>query len=95
MTTLSLNKILPDKYATGEKMTLTITSAPGDRATFEDVPGRVTVDPDAGGPIQPATVDYVAKRPTGTPSPLAVTDPDRAWVKVSDDGTVAVYTSTA
>lgn len=93
MPTLTLNKTTP--YTPGETMTLTITFAAGERDLFEDVPGRVTVDPDADGPIQPVTLDYVAKKKTATPAPLTVTDPQRAWTKVSDDGATAVYTSKA
>ena len=79
----------------GNTLTLTITTAPGDRDQYENVPGRVTVDPDSDGPIQPATVDYVAKRKLPDPAPLKVTDDSgRVWTKVSDTGTVATYTAT-
>ncbi len=82
-------------YTPGETMTLTVVTSPGDRDVFTPVPGRVTVDPDADGPIQPVTVDYVAQRKSSTPAKISVTDPDRTWTPGSDDGVTAVFTSKA
>lgn len=79
----------------GTVLTLTITTAPGDRDQYETLPGTVTVDPDGAGPFAPATVNYESKRKLAAPAPLVVTDPARTWTKVDDNGTVAHYTSPA
>lgn len=91
--TATLNKTT---YTVGETMTLTVTTTAGDRDQFTDHPGTVTVDPDGtAGPIQPVTVDYVAKSKDTLPVPVIVTDPERTWTKQSDNGLVAVFTTVA
>lgn len=80
---------------TGSTLTFTVTTAAGDRDQYESIPGRVTVDPDGDGPIQPATVDYVAKKKLPTPSAFKITDDSgRVWTVASDTGTVTTFTAT-
>lgn len=82
--TIKLDK---DTYAPGDEMTLTVTTAPGERNV--DVPVAVHVEvAGLGGADATAVIDK---------PPLAVTvvDSSRVWTQVSDDETTAVYTATA
>jgi hypothetical protein len=82
----SLNKAA---YAVGETMTLTVTYGDPDRKTLTVT---VTVE-DTDATTAPATVTA-----TAVIDPLTVTVSDssgRVWTKVSDSGTVAVYTAKA
>lgn len=74
-------------YAPGELMTLTVTYGDADTK-----PVRVTVvvTDSSGNTSAPVTVGAVID-----PLTLKVTDPSRTWEKVSDTGTVAVFTSLA
>lgn len=74
-------------YAPGELMTLTVTYGDPDTDTVQVT---VTVTDNSGNQSAPVTVSAVID-----PLTLAVSDPDRTWTKVSDTGTVAVYTATA
>lgn len=83
--TASFNK--PAGYAPGELITLTVTYADADRATLAVT---VTVTDSTGG-TGTATSNVVIDQGT-----VAVTSsPARTWTKVSDSGTVAVFTTTA
>lgn len=82
----SLNKAT---YAKGETMTLTVTYGDADNKTFSVT---VQVTDSEGNKSEPVTVPVsISDKVT-----VAVTDTDgRTWAKVSDNGSVAVYTSTA
>ena len=82
--TASLNK---SAYAIGEQMSLTVTYGDADQKT-----GTITVKvTDAEGNVSsPVTVSYLVD-----PLTIAVTDAGKTWTKVSDTGSVAVFTATA
>lgn len=82
--TASLNK---GAYAVGETMTLTVTY--GDTDQKAGTVSVVVTDAE-GNASDPVVSPYLID-----PLNLTVTDPTRTWVKVSDSGSVAVYTSTA
>jgi hypothetical protein len=82
----SLNKAA---YAIGETMTLTVTYGDADRKTLTVT---VTVE-DTDATTAPATVTATA---VIDPLTISVTDStSRVWTKVSDSGSVAVYTAKA
>lgn len=82
--TASLDKL---SYAPGEKMTLTVTYADADNATVSfTVTGVDSDGNDAVVTVQRRTLDPVT---------LTVSDPGKTWTKVSDNGSVAVFTATA
>lgn len=82
--TASLNK---SAYAIGETMTLTVTYADADQKA-----GTLTIKvTDAeGNASSPVVVPYLVD-----PLTIAVTDAGKTWTKVSDTGSVAVFTATA
>lgn len=83
--TVSLDK---PTYAPGEKMTLTVNYADADTKT---ITLTVVATDAAGNTSAPTTVNAVID-PVG----LTVTSsPARTWTKVSDTGSVAVFTATA
>lgn len=83
--TVSLDK---PTYAPGEKMTLTVNYADADTKA---ITLTVVATDSAGNTSAPTTVTAVID-PVG----LTVTSsPVRAWTKVSDTGSVAVFTATA
>jgi uncharacterized protein YfaS (alpha-2-macroglobulin family) len=74
-------------YKPGDTMTLTVTYADPDRQTLT----ITTTVVDSTGNTAQATVAAVID-----PATVAVTStPPKAWTKVSDTGTVAVFTATA
>jgi hypothetical protein len=75
------------KYAPGETITLTITYGDADRVSMEI---SVTVT-DSQGNTGTATTSIVIDQ--GSVSVQSV--PSRNWAKVSDSGTVAVFTAVA
>jgi hypothetical protein len=75
-------------YQPDETMTLTVTYSDPDT---EAVTVTVVVTDSQGNTSDPATVTAVVD-----PSVLTVTDSSgRVWTKVSDNGSVAVYTAAA
>lgn len=74
-------------YAPGELMTLTVTYSDPDT---DSVQVTITVTDKSGNQSAPTTLTAVID-----PLTVGVTDPDRTWAKVSDTGTVAVFTATA
>jgi hypothetical protein len=80
----SLNK---SAYAVGEVMTLTVTYGDPDQKA-----GSITIKvTDAeGNASAPVTAAYLID-----PLTLSVTDSGKTWTKVSDSGSVAVFTATA
>ena len=74
-------------YAPGDRMTLTVTTAAGERS--QDVP--VTVHIDVAGVGSTDVTGTIAK----PAAPVAVVDSARVWSQQSDDGTTAVFTATA
>lgn len=75
-------------YRPGDKMTLTVTY--GDPDT-KQLKVTIAVTDSAGNVSAPVTVTAVID-----PLVVAVTDASgRVWTKVSDNGSVAVYTATA
>ncbi len=74
-------------YKTGDTMTLTVNYS--DAATVADtVTATVT---DAAGNTQPGTASAIIN-----PDTVSVADTaNRTWTKVSDSGSVAVFTATA
>lgn len=80
----SLNK---SAYAVGEVMTLTVNYGDADQKS-----GTITIKvTDAeGNTSAPVTATYLID-----PLTLAVTDSGKTWTKVSDSGSVAVFTATA
>jgi hypothetical protein len=82
--TASLDK---SGYAPGERMTLTVTYADADTAT---ITVSVTATDSAGNTGAATAVAVIDQ---GTVS--VTSSPARPWTKVSDNGTVAVFTATA
>lgn len=80
----SLNK---SAYAPGETMTLTVTY--GDPDTKAGKVALQIID-ESGSKSPLIEVPYVVD-----PLTVQITDTGRVWTKVSDSGSVAVYTSTA
>lgn len=80
--TATLDKELPDLYAVGDTMTLTVVAPPEDRSLPVDVDVRVgAFDLNLHG---------------GIGLPISVTDAQgREWGLQDDDGTTAHYTSVA
>lgn len=80
-------------YAPGETITATVTYAPGvslDTETFTGIPT------DNVSNLQGATVTENFQISQNDTTSVAVSDSgNRTWTKVSDNGTVAVYTATA
>lgn len=81
----SLNKT---SFAPGDVMMLTISYADAD--TDAGTVSVVVTDA-AGHASTPVVLPYSIN----DPQTLTVTDPERTWVKVSDNGSVAVYRCTA
>lgn len=83
--TATLNKTT---FVVGEEMRLTVT-----RADADNKGGTVTVvvTDSQGNESSPVVGNYSITDPVS----VEVTDPDRVWALVSDDGTTAVYTSVA
>lgn len=74
-------------YTPGEPMTLTVTTAPGERNV--DVPIAVHVEvAGLGGADLTATIDK-------PPLAITVVDSARVWTLKSDDETTAVFTAAA
>jgi hypothetical protein len=82
--TASLNK---STYSPGETMTLTVTTAPGERNV--DVPIAVHVEVAGLGGVD--LTGLVDKPPLA----ITVVDSSRVWTPVSDDETTAIFTATA
>lgn len=80
----SLNKTT---YGPGELMTLTVTYADPDTKSGTLL---VQVTDAEGNKSGLVTVPYVVD-----PLTVTISDAGRVWTKVSDNGSVAVYTSTA
>lgn len=78
-------------YTPGETMTLTVTTAPGERDRFVDTPFTTHVSVEGVGEGE---VSGVLRQPTD-PAEVVVNDPDRVWAPVSDDTVTAVFTSKA
>ena len=79
-------------YTEGETITLTVTTAPEDRASFEDVPVVVHV---VVGELT-ADVAGAVRKPSGELLPIVVTDSGaRVWFPGADTGTSALFTATA
>jgi hypothetical protein len=74
-------------YAPGEVMTLTVNYSDPDT---DSVQVTITVTDKSGNQSAPTTLTAVID-----PLTVGVSDPDRAWTKVSDTGVVAVFTATA
>lgn len=75
-------------YAPGDPITLTVNY--GDTDT-QSITITVQATDSTGATSEPTTVTAVID-----PTTLTVTsEPDRTWVKQSDNGTVAVFTATA
>lgn len=78
-------------YAPGETMTLTVKTDDTDRDRFTDTPFTVHVsvvglgDADVTAALHKQIADAA----------VVVTDPDRIWAQISDDGVTAVFTSKA
>lgn len=79
----SLNK---PAYAVGEAMTLTVTYGDADQRTASQT---ITVADSTGNDVVITTSAII------DPLTVTVEDVDRTWAKVSDTGTVAVYTAVA
>ncbi len=89
--TASLDRT-PPTYDQGDTLTLTVSTAAGERDWTIQKPGTAHVDiPGVGA----AEVTYVLNVPAGTPLPVNVADPDLTWTLVSDDGVTVVFTATA
>lgn len=79
-------------YDVGDKMTLTVVTAEGDRAVYTTVPFSVHVvvgnlSGDVDGAVRKREADLV---------PVVVTDSSsREWVDGPDDGLAAVFTAVA
>lgn len=73
-------------YAPGATMTLTVTYGDPDH----DVATQTITVRDSAGTETVVTTTAVVD-----PLTLTVTDPDRTWTAVSNNGAVAVYTATA
>lgn len=74
-------------YAPGDTMTLTVTTAAGERNV--DVPVSVHVEvAGLGGADATAIIDK-------PPLAITVVDSSRVWTQQSDDETTAVFTATA
>lgn len=82
--TASLNKTA---YAPGETMTLTVNYADADR---QSLAVTITVT-DSSGNTGTATANAIIDQGTV----VVTSSPARTWTKVSDSGTVAVFTATA
>lgn len=79
-------------YIEGEIITLTVTTAPEDRASLEDVPVVVHV---VVGDLT-ADVSGAVRKPSGDLVPIVVTDSGgRVWVPGADTGPTALFTATA
>lgn len=81
--TASLNKAT---YNPGEQMQLTVTYGDADHDVATQT---ITVSDSAG------TETVVTTTAVVDPLTVEVSDPDRTWTKQSDNGQVAVFTSTA
>lgn len=79
-------------YTTGEKMTLTVKTAAGERDVYQDTPGSAHIDVAGVGSTD---VTFILRKKMAGTAPVVVTDPNRGWTAVSDDGATAVYTATA
>lgn len=78
-------------YNVGETMTLTVTTDAADRDRFVEVPFTVTVSVVGTGSGDAAAM---LRQQVGDAA-VVVSDPDRTWTQVSDDGITAVFTATA
>ena len=78
-------------YNVGETMTLTVKTTTADRDRFIDTPFTVhlsiagTGDGEASASVRRQIADAL----------VVVTDADRTWTQVSDDGVTAVFTAKA
>lgn len=78
-------------YTPGDTMTLTVTTTAEERDRFTDTPFTVHVsvvgvgDADVTAALHKQVADAA----------VVVTDPDRTWAQVSDDGVKAVFTTKA
>lgn len=76
-------------YSVGDKITLTVTYSDADNKTFNVT---VVVTDSDGNTSAPVTLPVVLSDKVT----VTVTDSDgRNWTKVSDNGSVAVFTATA
>jgi hypothetical protein len=73
-------------YKLGEPMTLTVTYSDPDHDVAEQT---ITVEDSAGTKTVVTTTAIV------DPLTVTVSDPDRTWSKVSDNGQVAVFAAAA
>lgn len=74
-------------FTPGEQITLTVTTGAGERGNDQPITVTVTV-PGVGETVLTGTLN-------GPDIPVSVSDPDRLWVQQSDNGSTAVFTSTA
>lgn len=74
-------------YAPGDTITLTVTNGPLERNNDQPISVTVSV-PGLGETVLTGKID----RPD---TPVQVTDADRVWTLVSDNGATAVFTATA
>lgn len=78
-------------YVPGDTMTLTVTTTAEDRDRYTETPFVVHVSVAGVG-----DADVTASlRKQIDDAPVVVTDPDRSWTLVSDDGVKAVFTAKA
>lgn len=84
-------KLDKGRYVPGETMTLTVTTAAGERDTTIEVPFTVAVSVPGVG--EGAATAVLVK--PGPLAPVVVTDADRTWVAGDDTGKVAVFTAKA
>lgn len=78
-------------YAAGETMTLTVTTTAEERDRYADTP--LTVHVSVAG-VGEADVTAALRKQVAD-APVVITDPDRTWTQVSDDGVKAVFTTKA
>ena len=84
--TASLNKT---SYVPGEQMTLTVSYGDVDNASFTVT---ITVEDSQGNAGGPVAVPYNISDAVGV---TVVDDSGRAWTKISDSGSVAVFRAIA
>lgn len=80
-------------YTEGDTITLTVTTAAGERVELAEFPFTVHV---AVGSVGSVDAAGAVRKPTGEKVPVEVSDSDaRTWAAGADDGLTAVFTATA